>query len=410
MKCYYCNGEIPEGSIFCPHCGKRIEVPKSLKCPQCNLDVPEGTEFCPNCGSPIGTSKYIVCSKCGTEIPKGGMFCPNCGCPIVTPKSAICSKCGTDIPKGGMFCPNCGNPIGVTKSTDFNQSMDEQSGKQGANNRFASKAEELYQQSKKYINEKVQPQFDERINEFKRVDWDKKKVETSSFIKEFINNPKKIGIAIKAIAFLFVFGFVIKNGFPSSIIWYVIIAAMLFVAFMGIPGNRLNKLHSLYASAALCLCLMFIASFGITKSGESQSNENPQVEFLEIIDKPETSYMVEISNIDDTREWTLIFFPANHEKTSGIAMMEPWYVGENSWADARKSKYDYEIRDNHIELFNGYGYDMSGRFNCKDLRFTIENGNHGIQLRGMFLGEERIFELNTYREKANKEKHNGFHF
>lgn len=63
-----------------------------------------------------------------------------------------------------------------------------------------------------------------------------------------------------------------------------------------------------------------------------------------------------------------------------------------------------------IELFNGYGYDMSGRFNCKDLRFTIENGNHGIQLRGMFLGEERIFELNTYREKANKEKHNGFHF
>lgn len=175
MKCYYCNGEIPEGPIFCPHCGKRIEVPRSLKCSQCNLDVPEGTEFCPNCGSPIGTSKYIVCSKCGTEIPKGGVFCPNCGCPIGTPKSATCSKCGTEIPKGGMFCPNCGNPIGVTKSTDFNQSMDEQSGKQGANNRFASKAEGLIQQSKKYINEKVQPQFDERINEFKSVDWDKKK-------------------------------------------------------------------------------------------------------------------------------------------------------------------------------------------------------------------------------------------
>lgn len=375
MKCNHCNVEIPEGSIFCPHCGKRIEVPESLKCPQCNLDVPEGTESCPNCGSPIGTHKSTVCSKCGARIPEGGMFCPNCGKPSH-------SENGYQMP-------------GVILD---------------AKDKFASKAEDVYQQSKKYINEKIQPQFDERINEFKSVDWDKKKEETSSLIKEFINNPKKIGIAIKAIAFLFVFGFVIKNGFSVSIIWYIIIAAMLFVAFIGIPSNRLNKLHSLYASAALCLGLMFIASFGTTKSGESQSNESPQVEFLEIIDKPETSYMVEISDINDTREWTLIFFPKNHEKTSGKAMMEPWYVGENSWADARKSQYDYEIRDNHIELFNGYGYDIYGRFSCKDLRFTIEKGNHGIQLRGLFFGEERILELNTYREKANKEKHNGFNF
>lgn len=371
MKCYHCNVEIPEGSIFCPHCGKRIEVPKSLKCPQCNLDVPEGTESCPNCGSPIGTHKSTVCSKCGARIPEGGMFCPNCGKPSH-------SENGYQI--SGVILD--------------------------AKDKFASKAEDVYQQSKKFINEKIQPQFDERINEFKSVDWDKKKEETSSLIKEFINNPKKIGIAIKAIAFLFVFGFVIKNGFSVSIIWYIIIAAMLFVAFMGIPDNKLSKLHNLYASAALCLGLMFIVSFGTSKNGWGNST-SPQVEFMEIIDKPETSFMAEIPNLIDSKifEWTLIFFPENHEKTSGKVIMEPWFPDKNIFDDNRRRRYDYEIRDNHIELFNGYGFDISGKFNCNDLRFTIEEGDSKIQLRGLFSNGERIFKLNTYRDKANKEKH-----
>ena len=85
--------------------------------------------------------------------------------------------------------------------------------------------------------------------------------------------------------------------------------------------------------------------------------------------------------------------------------MEPWFPDKNIFDDNRRRRYDYEIRDNHIELFNGYGFDISGKFNCNDLRFTIEEGDSKIQLRGLFSNGERIFKLNTYRDKANKEKH-----
>lgn len=287
-----------------------------------------------------------------------------------------CRNCGRKQEEGQRFCPKCGEPFLVVNN--------------GTKNEF-----------KKYAQEAV--------NKVKTVNWDDKKDTTTSFIKEFINNPAKISLATKAITFLFAFWFITRNGFSASIIWYLVIAAMLFVAFMGIPGNKLSKLHGIYAASALCLGLMLIVSLGTSISGGEASSKSPQVDFMEIIDKPETSYMVEIPDrYGDAYEWTLIFFPGNQEKTSGKAMMEPWTVGENTWADSWKMRYDYEIRDNHIELFNGKSLDIRGYHNCKDLRFTIEEGGKGIQLRGMFSNEERIFKLNSYRDKANKEKHNAF--
>ena len=230
MKCNHCDKTIPEGSSFCPYCGSRIGVPDSLKCPICNLDVPIGTSFCPNCGSPIGVSK-----------------------------SPVCGKCGTVLQKGDKFCPNCGSPIGITQSTDFNQSWNEQSGKQGANHGFASKAEELYQQSKKYINEKVQPQFDERINEFKSVDWSEKKSESVSFLKGFFSNTDKLRKVTLWIAVISVLWFFIFNdGFSASWMWWALALMVIGAAFY--KAKSLNEARKLFAATLFFALCFFVYS------------------------------------------------------------------------------------------------------------------------------------------------------
>ena len=237
MKCYQCNVEIPEGSVFCPHCGKRIEVPESLKCPQCNLDVPEGTEYCPNCGSHIGT-----------------------------PKSAICSKCGTEIPKGGVFCPNCGNPSHIEnghQGYDF-------SGLKEAKDKYVSKAEELIQQSKKYINEKVQPKLDERVQEFKSVDWEEKKKESFNSLKGFFSNKDKLHKATIWIAVISVLWFfIINDGFSASWMWLVMAIMVVCAAFC--KAKTINDARKLFA-ATLFFCVLFVF---YSPEGDSRSNDIP---------------------------------------------------------------------------------------------------------------------------------------
>ena len=246
MKCNHCDKTIPEGSSFCPYCGSRIGVPDSLKCPICNLDVPIGTSFCPNCGSPIGVSK-----------------------------SPVCGKCGTVLQEGDKFCPNCGSPIGITQSTDFNQSRNEQSGKQGVNHGFASKAEELYQQSKKYINEKVQPQFDERINEFKSVDWSEKKSESVSFLKGFFSNTDKLRKVTLWIAVISVLWFFIFNdGFSASWMWWALALMVIGAAFY--KAKSLNEARKLFVANlffALCFFVYSPSESGSFDFAGSQSYE-----------------------------------------------------------------------------------------------------------------------------------------
>lgn len=70
-----------------------------------------------------------------------------------------CKKCGTEQKEGQKFCPKCGEPF-----IEVNEK---------------SHADEF----KKYAQNAV--------DEFKKIDWNEKKEKTSSFIKEFINNPNK---------------------------------------------------------------------------------------------------------------------------------------------------------------------------------------------------------------------------
>ena len=132
-----------------------------------------------------------------------------------------CKKCGTEQKEGQKFCPKCGEPF-----IEVNEK---------------SHADEF----KKYAQNAV--------DEFKKIDWNEKKEKTSSFIKEFINNPNKISLATKVVACLFALWFVVKMGFSASIIWYIVLATMLYVAFKGIPKIKAEGLKSLYLS--LCVCL-----------------------------------------------------------------------------------------------------------------------------------------------------------
>lgn len=237
MKCIHCNSEVAEGTNYCPYCGKPIGVPQSLKCPQCNLDVPEGTEFCPNCGSPIGTSISIVCHKCGTELQKGD-----------------------------KFCYNCGEPVNIV---NWQQSKYGQRGKQDVSDKVVSKAEGLILQSKKFINEKVQPQFDEKVNEFKKVDWEDKKKESVTFIKGFFSNTEKLRMATICIAIIAVLWFFIFNhGFSAKWTWWLFALAFVVSAFYKVEAkDEADALKKARWTFGLAIFLGFVLIFNSPNNG-----------------------------------------------------------------------------------------------------------------------------------------------
>jgi membrane protease subunit (stomatin/prohibitin family) len=72
-------------------------------CPHCHAQAPEGTKFCPACGKPMGA----VCPKCGNPVNPGAKFCPSCGLGLAPAKC----RCGADVPAGSKFCPNCGKSV-----------------------------------------------------------------------------------------------------------------------------------------------------------------------------------------------------------------------------------------------------------------------------------------------------------
>lgn len=77
LKCSGCGASIPEGSKFCPECGKKVELPdtpKMIVCPNCGKTVPEG-KFCSECGTPFARK----CPNCGADAPAGSKFCNECG-------------------------------------------------------------------------------------------------------------------------------------------------------------------------------------------------------------------------------------------------------------------------------------------------------------------------------------------
>jgi chemotaxis protein histidine kinase CheA len=54
MKCGNCKLEIPDGSQYCLHCGKKVETVVNRKCCFCGFEkLPAEAIYCPNCGKNI---------------------------------------------------------------------------------------------------------------------------------------------------------------------------------------------------------------------------------------------------------------------------------------------------------------------------------------------------------------------
>ncbi len=73
MICKFCNSLIPDGAMFCPSCGKRLDG--KTPCPECGAMNEENAMFCIFCGARMDGKK--VCGACGALYE--GHFCPECG-------------------------------------------------------------------------------------------------------------------------------------------------------------------------------------------------------------------------------------------------------------------------------------------------------------------------------------------
>jgi uncharacterized Zn finger protein (UPF0148 family) len=173
----------------------------------------------------------------------------------------FCKKCGTEQKDGQKFCPKCGEPFldenGKPYLKGFKKDM------QDAKDKLASKVDELTQQGKKLVDEKVQPHLNEKIDELKKVDWEGKKEESVKSIEGFFSNTDKlrkatIGIAIVAVLWFFIF----NHGFSASWTWWLFAIAFIVAAFYKMEAkdehDALNKARwSLGLAVILGLVLVF---------------------------------------------------------------------------------------------------------------------------------------------------------
>ena len=79
----------------------------TMACPHCGAQIPQGSKFCPSCGKDTTIAK-VACVKCGAQIPQGTKFCPECG---QSQEGTKCAKCGAEMSAGTKFCPECGTKV-----------------------------------------------------------------------------------------------------------------------------------------------------------------------------------------------------------------------------------------------------------------------------------------------------------
>lgn len=196
----------------------------------------------------------------------------------------FCKKCGKEQKDGQKFCPKCGEPFLDENGKPYLKGF--RKGVQDTKDDVVSKTKEISQRGKKFVDERVRPQLSNTIESLKTTDWHEKKEDVSSQLKDFLNNPSKLGTITKAISILFVVLFFLKTGFSISVLWYFVIGALLFIAFKGISFLKYDRLKSQYITTACCILLMIIAY--------QMSNKSPQDKFLEIMDDPSTAFVVRI--------------------------------------------------------------------------------------------------------------------
>lgn len=183
-----------------------------------------------------------------------------------------CKKCGTEQHDGQKFCPKCGEPFLDENGKPYLKGLKKDL--QDAKDKLASKADELSQQGKKLVEEKVQPQLNDRIEDFKKVDWEEKKTKTMNTLQSFLSNAEKlrkatIWVAIIAVLWFFVF----NHGFSASWTWWLFAIAFVIASFYKVEAkdeaDGLNKARWSFGLAVLFgLVLIFHAPSGNSSLGD----------------------------------------------------------------------------------------------------------------------------------------------
>ena len=58
IRCQHCGHEVPEGSVFCNHCGYRMS--NEVMCSYCHQPMPSTSVFCPHCGKAVDNAMSIA--------------------------------------------------------------------------------------------------------------------------------------------------------------------------------------------------------------------------------------------------------------------------------------------------------------------------------------------------------------
>ena len=189
-----------------------------------------------------------------------------------------CKKCGTEQKNGQKFCPKCGEPFVVANETP---NQDEKSEKpKNVSDSLGDKAEELSQKGKSFIEEKIQPQIKEKVEDFKKIDWEENKKESKEAVRTFLSDKNKmrsatIWIAIISVLWFFIF----KSGFSASWYWWLFAIAFIVGAFYKIKAkdeaDALKKTRlTLICAVVLGAVFIFHSSGGGVLGGEIDSDIN----------------------------------------------------------------------------------------------------------------------------------------
>ena len=141
-----------------------------------------------------------------------------------------CKKCGTEQKDGQKFCPKCGEPYLVANDTPTQNGNKD--GIEKAKDSLAENAKELSQKGKVFIEEKVQPQIKEKVEGFKKMDWEEKRKESIKVAQSFFSDKGRmrkatIWIAIISVLWFFIF----RSGFSASWYWWLFAIAFIIGAF-----------------------------------------------------------------------------------------------------------------------------------------------------------------------------------
>ena len=72
MHCGFCGAAIPEGSQFCPSCGKRTQPEAQRTCGNCGEPLRPGLKFCTSCGTAVGSVPFQPPMSAPTPVPTAG--------------------------------------------------------------------------------------------------------------------------------------------------------------------------------------------------------------------------------------------------------------------------------------------------------------------------------------------------